>query len=243
MLLVRQTLTEVLLEATNEEIRAVAIETKSKIQKKSETPLIHHLIMFVCWSSAPSELKSKPKIVPILVGKSLLTQKLGLAAYGDSDSDDDGGDSDNGKSTPSKKTDNDSSTDEDSEDELRVINDLKISNRIPSQRDSYSRKLFVGVSIPSRKSRVRSRTDWLRRRNAPRSGSYSRSARVASLWVTVLIIIIVIPTVTIRRPTRGPRKGCRRQKSLERRALSPQLALTMGAAAGRVKLNWVTEII
>lgn len=36
MLLVRQTLTEVLLEVTNEEIRAVSQEMKQRFQKKSE---------------------------------------------------------------------------------------------------------------------------------------------------------------------------------------------------------------
>lgn len=36
MLLVRQTLTEVLLEVTNEEIRAVSQEMKQRYQKKSE---------------------------------------------------------------------------------------------------------------------------------------------------------------------------------------------------------------
>lgn len=36
MLLVRQTLTEVLLEVTNEEIRTVSQEMKQRFQKKSE---------------------------------------------------------------------------------------------------------------------------------------------------------------------------------------------------------------
>lgn len=40
MLLVRQTLTEILLEVTNEEIRAVSQEMKQRYQKKSKRAVI-----------------------------------------------------------------------------------------------------------------------------------------------------------------------------------------------------------
>lgn len=129
MLLVRQTLTEILLEVTNEEIRLVSKEMKERYQKKSRK----NSSLFLkanenTIDDIVSEVKSKRGAIEIKCVN--LPQKLGLSAYADSDSS--SGDEDNNESgLLSKKSignESEPDSDGDSEEDLKVRKNLMLGS-------------------------------------------------------------------------------------------------------------------
>ncbi|XP_059617775.1 arginine/serine-rich protein PNISR [Phlebotomus argentipes] len=98
MLDVRRTLTEILLEVTNEEIQEIANETLVRAQRKK-----------------PKVIVAQSSILPV----SNLPGKLGLAIYGTSDSEGSDADEEENTQTSGKNDDSDEGNSEDSERELQ----------------------------------------------------------------------------------------------------------------------------